>query len=95
MSQNVLILLDLSKSFKIHCDACSDFLGSILLQDGHTIAYESCRLHEQERVLGIYEKELLSMIHALSLWKHYLISNLFIIQTNHQSIRYFMTQTKL
>ena len=68
----MLILLDLSKPFEIQCDACSDCLGAVLIQDDHTIAYESCQLHEQERVLGIYEKELLAFIHALSFGKHYL-----------------------
>ena len=56
---------------------------------------ESCQLHEQGRVFGNYEKELLAIIHALSSWKHYLLDTPFIIQTDHQSIRYFMTQTKL
>ena len=35
------------------------------------------------------------MIHALNTWKHYLLGTPFIIQTNHQSIKYFITQTKL
>ena len=65
------------------------------MQEGHAIAYESRRLNEQERVLGIYEKELLAVIHALDSWKHYLLGNPFIIRTDHQSIKYFMSQTKL
>ena len=35
------------------------------------------------------------MIHALDTWKHYLLGTPFIIRTEHQSIKYFMTQTKL
>ena len=42
-------------------------------KEGHAIAYESHHLHGQERVLGIYEKELLAVIHALDSWKHYLL----------------------
>ena len=95
MSQPVLILLDLSKPIEIQCDACGDCLGVVLLQEGHDIAYESCELHEQERVLGSYEKKLLAILHALSSWKHYRLCTPFIIQMDHQSIRYFMTQTKL
>ena len=46
-------------------------------------------------MLGVYEKELLAVIHALSSWKHYLLGTPFILRTDHQSLRYFMTQTKL
>ena len=53
------------------------------------------RLHLEERMLGIYEKELLAVMHALDSWKHYLLGNPFIIQTDHQSLKYFMMQTKL
>ena len=35
------------------------------------------------------------MIHALNTWKHYLLGTPFIIRTDHQSIKYFMIQTKL
>ena len=96
MSGPLLILLpDLKKTFEVHCDASSDSLGDVLSQEGHPIAYESCRLQAQEQSLGIYEKELLAMIHALDTWKHYLLGTPFIIRTDHQSIKYFMTQTKL
>ena len=52
-------------------------------------------MHEHEKSLGIYEKELLAVIHALDSWKHYLLGTAFVIHTDHQSIKYFMTQTKL
>ena len=35
------------------------------------------------------------MMHALDSWKHYLLGNPFIIRMDHQSLKYFMTQTKL
>ena len=95
MSEPVLVLPDLTKPFEIECDACGECLGAVLLQEGHAIAYESHHLNEQERVLGIYEKKLLAVIHALDSWKHYLLGNPFIIRMDHQSIKYFMSQTKL
>ena len=95
MSGPLLVLPDLKKTFEVHCDASGDSLGAVLSQEGHPIAYESRRLQPQERSLGIYEKELLAVIHALDSWKHYLLGTPFIIRTDHQSIKYFMTQTKL
>ncbi|MCO5580952.1 hypothetical protein L7F22_034826 [Adiantum nelumboides] len=76
-SQPVLVLPDLSKPFEVHCDASGDCLGAVLLQEGHAIAYESRRLHSDEQSLGIYEKELLAVMHALDTWKHYLFGNQF------------------
>ena len=95
MTQPLLVLPDLKKPFEVHCDAWGDSIGDVLSQEGHPIAYESRRLHEQEKNLGVYEKELISVIHALESWKHYLLGTTFVIYTDHQSIRYFLTQTKL
>ena len=72
MSEPLLVLPNLTKPFEVHCDACGDSIGAVLSQEGHPIAYESRRLNSQEQVLGIYEKELLAVIHALDSWKHYL-----------------------
>ncbi|MCO5557612.1 hypothetical protein L7F22_011178 [Adiantum nelumboides] len=95
ISQPVLALPDLSKPFEVQCDACGDCLGAVLLQEGHAIAYESRKLSSDEQILGIYEKELLAVLHALNSWKHYLLGTPFILRTDHQSLKYFMTQTKL
>ncbi|MCO5599979.1 hypothetical protein L7F22_054086 [Adiantum nelumboides] len=95
ISQPVLALSDLSKPFEVQCDACGDCLGAVLLQEGHAITYESRRLSSDEQMLGIYEKELLAILHALDSWKHYLLWTPFILRTDHQSLKYFMTQTKL
>ena len=73
MSQPLLVLPDLKKTFEVHCDACGESLGAVLSQEGHPIAYKSRRLHPQEKTLGIYEKELLAVIHALDARKHYLL----------------------
>ena len=76
MSGSLLVLLDVSKTFEVHCDAFSDSLGAVLSQEGHPIACESFQLQPQERSLGIYEKELLAVTHALDAWKHYLLGHL-------------------
>ncbi|MCO5576395.1 hypothetical protein L7F22_030205 [Adiantum nelumboides] len=94
ISQHVLALPDLSEPFEVQCDACGDCLGAVLLQEGHAIAYESRRLSSDEQILGIYEKELLVVLYALDSWKHYLLGTPFILRTDHQSLKYFMTQTK-
>ena len=67
----------------------------MLLEEGHAIAYESKRLNNHEKNLGIYEKEFLAIMHALDTWKYYLLGTPFILRTDHQSLNYFLMQTKL
>ena len=59
------------------------------------MAYESRRLLNAEKQMGIYEKELLAVIHALTTRKHYLLGADFMVRTDHQSLRYFLTRTKI
>lgn len=65
------------------------------MQDGHVVAYESRILRGLEKYMQIYEKELLDVIQALQSRKHYLLRADFTLQTNHQSLRYFLTEAKL
>ena len=91
----ILIVPDLSKPFEVHCDASGDCVGAVLNQEGHAVAYESRRLKNAELHASIYEKELLAVVHALSIWKHYLLGADFLIRTDHQSLRHFLSQKKL
>ena len=91
----ILILPDLNKTFEVYCDASGDCVGEVLNQEGHAVAFESRRLRDVELHASIYEKELLAVVHALSIWKHYLLGADFLIKTDHQSLRYFLTQRKL
>ena len=93
--QPVLIVPDLHKPFEVYCDASGDCVGAALNQEGHAVAFESRRLRDAELHASIYEKELMAVIHALSIWKYYLLGADFVIKTDHQSLRYFLTQRKL
>ena len=65
MMQPLLVLPDLKMPFEVHFDACGDDKGAVLSQEGDPFAYKSHHFHDQEKSLGVYEKELISMIHAL------------------------------
>lgn len=86
---------DLQKAFVVQCDACGNVIDAVLIQDGIVVTYEGRILHGTEKNLQVYEKETLAIIHALSMWKHYLLGTIFVVQTNHQTLCYFLTQTKL
>ena len=55
-------------------------IGAILRQDHHPIAYESRKLKPSELSYSTYDKELLAVVHALKLWKHYLMGSEFLIK---------------
>ena len=94
-SDPVITLLDLRKPFVLQCDASGHSIGAVLMQDGKVVAYESQLLQNAKISMNVYEQELLSMIHALTVWKFYLLGADFYVQIDHQSLRYFLTHRKL
>ncbi|MCO5583500.1 hypothetical protein L7F22_037411 [Adiantum nelumboides] len=77
------------------CDNCDSSVGAVLMQDGRVVAYESIILQGPEKIMQVYEKELSAVIHALLSWKHYLLGADFVVDTDHQTLRYFLTHAKL
>ena len=88
----VLAWPDFSKPFVLETDASSKAIGAVLMQQGHPIAFMSQALGPQNQSLSIYEKELLSLISAVTKWRHYLLGHHFIIKTDHYSLRFLLEQ---
>ena len=92
----VLALPDESLPYDVVCDASGSGLGSVLLQDGKPIAYESRQQTPAERNYHITEQELLSCIHALKTWRWYLEgAPEFKLHTDHGANTFLETQQKL
>jgi hypothetical protein len=47
------------------------------------------------RALPTHNLELLAVVHALKIWRHYLLGNLVYIYTDHKSLKYLFTQPDL
>jgi hypothetical protein len=62
------------------------------MQDGHAIAYASRQLRRHEEHYSTHDLELLEVVHALQVWRHYLLGNLVHIYTDHKSLKYLFTQ---
>ena len=86
----VLSLPDISKDFVVYCDASRHGLGCVLMQGGRVIAYASRQLKEHENHYPTHDLELAAVVHALKIWRHYLIGNKCDIYTDH-SLKYFFT----
>jgi hypothetical protein len=74
-SSPVLVLPDLTKKFDIYCDASREGLGCVLMQEGQIVCYASCQLRKHEENYPTHDLELAAVVHALKIWRHYLIGH--------------------
>jgi hypothetical protein len=91
----VLAMPDIHKSFDIYCDASKQGLGCVLIQEGHVIAYASRQLRKHEQNYPTHDLELAAVVHALKIWRHYLLGHTCQIYTDHKSLKYIFTQNNL
>jgi hypothetical protein len=91
----VLTLPDIHRDFVVYCDASRQGLGCVLMQDGKVVAYASCQLRTHEQNYPTHDLELAAVVHALKIWRHYLIGNKCEIYTDHKSLKYIFTQPDL
>ena len=79
----------------VYCDASKQGLGCVLMQNDRVIAYASWQLRDHKKNYPTHDLELAVIVHALKIWRHYLISNKCDIYTDHKSLKYFFTQSEL
>jgi hypothetical protein len=65
------------------------------MQNGRVIVYASCQLKDHEQRYPTHDLELVAIVHALKIKRHYLIGNKYDIYTDHKSLKYFFTQEDL
>jgi hypothetical protein len=94
-SAPVLVLSDLTKKFDIYCDASRQGLGCVLMQEGQVVCYASSQLRKHEGNYPTHDLELAAVIHALKIWRHYLIGYRCEIYSNNKSLKYIFTQNDL
>jgi hypothetical protein len=91
----VLAQPDSSKPFDVYCDASSTGLGCVLMQDNRVIAYVSRALRRHEQNYPTHDLELAAVVHALKMWRHYLMGTHCNIFTYHKSLKYIFAQADL
>jgi hypothetical protein len=73
LSAPVLAQPDNTKPFEVYCDASATRLGCVLMQDNRVIAYASRALRPHEQNYPTHDLELAAVVHALKIWRHYLM----------------------
>jgi hypothetical protein len=91
----VLIMPDIHKGFDVYCDASQQGLGCVLMHEGKVVAYASRQLRKHEQNYPTHDLELAAVVHALKIWRHYMIGNKCQIFTDHKSPKYIFTQKDL
>ena len=91
----VLAQPNIEKPFDFFYDASKSGLGCVLMQDCRVIAYASRQLKKQEVNYPTHDLELAAVVHALKIWRHYLLGNKCHIYTDHISLKYIFTQSEL
>ncbi|QNQ00124.1 Retrovirus-related Pol polyprotein from transposon 17.6 [Yarrowia lipolytica] len=100
VSGKVMMIPTMEDPFKVSTDACDVAVGAVLQQWSvkdkawRPVAYESAKLTAAQKNYCTREKEFYGIIHALKKWRHYLLGQPFRIETDHQSLTYFSSQTE-
>jgi hypothetical protein len=70
-------------------------LGCVLIQDGHMAAYASRRLRKHEAHYPTHDLWLAVVVHALKIWRYYLMGKRCELYTGHKSLKYIFTRLNL
>jgi hypothetical protein len=87
----VLAQPDIEETFNVYCDASGTGIGGVLMQYGCAIAYASRQFRRHKGHYPTHDLELLAVVHALKVWRYYLLDNLLHIYTDHKSLKYLFT----
>ncbi|KAL2226543.1 UNVERIFIED_CONTAM: Transposon Tf2-12 polyprotein, partial [Sesamum indicum] len=94
-SAPILALPSGDGGYVVFTDASRQGLGCVLMQHGRVIAYASRQLRPHEINYPTHNLELAAIVHALTIWRHYLYGEIFQIFTDHKSLKYIPTQKEL
>ena len=72
-------LPNLEFPFEVPTNALDRALGGVLVQEGHSVAFECRKLDATEQRYNTHEKDMIAVIHSLETWKHYLMGTWFMV----------------
>ncbi|GKD97631.1 RNA-directed DNA polymerase [Tanacetum coccineum] len=91
----VLALPNFDEVFQVECDASGVGIGGVLSQNQRPIAFFSKKLNDGRRKYSTYDKEFYAIVCSLETWRHYLLSNEFVLFSDHEALKFINGQHKL
>ena len=95
----ILGLPDCSKPFILECDASKFAIGQVLCQgegrDRRVVAFESRKMIPAEVNYPVHDQELLSVVHGLKKWRHYLHGGRVRVITDNWATKFLLTKPDL
>ncbi|XP_028071101.1 uncharacterized protein LOC114273497 [Camellia sinensis] len=91
----ILALPDFDKTFELDCDASGLGIGGILSQEGRSIAFFSEKLNGAKLKYSTYDLEFYAIIQAIKHWSYYLAYKEFVLNTDHEALKYIISQSHL
>ncbi|GJY98032.1 RNA-directed DNA polymerase [Tanacetum coccineum] len=91
----VLALPIFDEVFQVECDAFGVCIGGVLSQNQRPIAFFSEKLNDARRKYSTYDKEFYAIVRSLDTWRHYLLSNEFVLFSDHEALKFINGQHKL
>jgi len=90
----ILRLPDFEKVSVLQTDACSDGIGTILLQEEeglkHPMAFASRKLLQRESHYSTIEKECLAILWAMQTFRNFFYGKSFVFETDHKPLEYLL-----
>ena len=72
-----------NKYYIVCTNARKEGLRGVLSHKGHLVCNESCKLTDHERNYVVHDLELEVVVHALKMWRHYLLGKKFLLLANN------------
>ncbi|GJU62754.1 RNA-directed DNA polymerase [Tanacetum coccineum] len=94
LKAKVTELPNFDKVFQVECDASRVGIGGVLSQN-QSIDFFSEKLNDARRKYSTYDKEFYAIVRSLDTWRHYLLSNEFVLFSDHEALKFINGQHKL
>jgi hypothetical protein len=94
-SAPILKISNPNENFVVCTNACKEGHDGVLTQNGHVISYDSRNLKEHDMNYSTHDLEFLVIVHAVKMWKHYLMGKKFKLRTYHSGLKYLFEQPNL
>ena len=89
------IIADQEKDFVVCTGVCNQGLGGVLMQYNHVVCYDSKKFKDHGKNYDTHALKLVAIVHALEMWRHYLMGRKFELRTYHCGLKYLFDQPTL